>query len=242
MADRSAPALDAKERLYCAVDTADLEDALLLADLLAGEVGGFKFGNAFFTAHGPEGVRRVAAGGLGVFLDLKFHDIPSTVAGAVGAAASSGCAMLTVHASGGGAMLRAAVDAAARADGEAPLVLAVTVLTSLDDEDLHEIGQPPPLRDQVVRLALLAMRCGVGGMVCSPLEIQALRAELGPSMRLVVPGIRPVWTSVDDQKRVLSPREALEAGADILVIGRPITGADDPVAAARRIVAEIDRR
>jgi len=233
--------LTAKQRVYCAVDTADLDEALLLADLLKDDVGGFKLGKEFFTANGPDGVRRVAAFGAGIFLDLKFHDIPNTVAGAVRAASQLGCAMLTVHASGGPDMLRAAVEAAELSDGQGPMVLAVTVLTSLDDDDLAKIGQTGPLDDQVRRLALLAEHSGIGGIVCSPREIALLRAELASDVRLVVPGIRPVWTATDDQKRVLSPAEAVADGADYLVIGRPITRADDPVAAARRIVAEIGR-
>lgn len=229
-----------KDRIFCAIDTADLEAAVLLADLLTGEVGGFKLGKEFFTAHGPDGVRRIAEKGLGIFLDLKFHDIPNTVAGAVRAAGRLGCAMLTVHASGGAEMLRAAVEAAAGTEGEGPLILAVTVLTSLDDEDLAEVGQSGPARDQVRRLASLAHACGVCGMVCSPLEIKALRGAFGDDIRLVVPGIRPSWTGTDDQKRTLTPIEAVAAGADYLVIGRPITRADDPVAAARRIAQELD--
>lgn len=231
--------MQAKSRIFCAIDTADLEAAVLLADLLKGEVGGFKLGKEFFTAHGPEGVRRIAERDLGIFLDLKFHDIPNTVAGAVRAACRLGCAMLTVHASGGSEMLRAAVTAAAEPDGDGPLVLAVTVLTSLDDGDLAALGQTGPVSDQVSRLAIVARDCGVGGLVCSPLEIAGLRATVGDSARLVVPGIRPSWSGADDQKRIMTPAEAMAAGADYLVVGRPITRADDPVGAARRIVEEL---
>ena len=235
-----AEALDGKDRVFCAIDTADLEGAVLLADLLKGEVGGFKVGKEFFTAHGPDGVRRIADAGLRIFLDLKFHDIPNTVAGGVRSAGMLGCAMLTVHASGGAAMLRAAVEAAGAGDRDGPLILAVTVLTSLDDEDLEAVGQARPIADQVLRLAKLAVGCGVRGLVCSPLEIARLRAAVGDDVRLVVPGIRPSWASAGDQKRVMTPADAVSAGADYLVIGRPITGADDPVGAARRIAEELD--
>ena len=230
--------LKGRERIFCAIDTADLEAAVLLADLLKGEVGGVKLGKEFFTAHGPEGVRRIVASGLGIFLDLKFHDIPNTVAGAVRVAGRLGCDMLTVHASGGAEMLRGAV-AAAESENPSLLILAVTVLTSLDDDDLAAVGQAGPADEQVRRLAALAQGCGVRGLVCSPLEIGGLRAAMGDDIRLVVPGIRPSWAGADDQKRTMTPAEAVAAGADYLVIGRPITRADDPVAAARRIADEL---
>ena len=231
--------ISAAGRIFCAIDTAKFDDALRLAEGLAGAVGGVKLGKEFFTAHGPEGVARLAATGHRIFLDLKFHDIPNTVAGAVRAAAALGCAMLTVHASGGGAMLRAAVAAADEAGEGRPAILAVTVLTSLEDEDLFEVGQAGPVSGQVSRLGALAGLCDVDGLVASPLEVAALRRELGKDMTLVVPGVRPRWADDDDQKRVMTPAEALAAGADYLVIGRPITRADDPPAAARRIVEDI---
>ncbi|MBK1697238.1 orotidine-5'-phosphate decarboxylase [Rhodovibrio salinarum] len=234
-------------RIYAAIDTTDLDRARALTHALAGVVGGVKVGKEFFTAHGPEGIRAILDAPetrhLGLFLDLKFHDIPNTVAGAIRAAAPLAPSWLTVHASGGPAMLRAAADAAAetRCDDGRPRtrVLAVTVLTSLDDEDLEAVGQRSPVSTQVERLATLAQDNGIDGLVCSPREIALLRNRLGPDMALVVPGIRPTWSVAGDQKRVTTPRDALAAGADVLVIGRPITQAESPAAAARQIVDEI---
>ncbi|MHA1601299.1 MAG: orotidine-5'-phosphate decarboxylase [Alphaproteobacteria bacterium] len=234
-----------QKRIFVALDTPDLARATHLAAALSGVVGGVKIGKEFFTAHGPAGVNAVVRAGSGrLFLDLKFHDIPNTVAGAVRAAVSLRPTLLTVHAAGGPAMLRAAVEAAAAtATGEAnvprPRILGITVLTSLDDDDLGAVGQRGPLADQVRRLAALAQENGLDGVVCSPHEIAALRSLCGPDFLLVVPGIRPDWAAAGDQKRVLTPAEAVAAGADFLVIGRPITGADDPLAAAHRIAAEL---
>lgn len=227
------------DRIFCAVDTPKLDDAVMLADLLAGEVGAIKLGKEFFTAHGPDGVRKIAACGHKIFLDLKYHDIPNTVAGAIRAAARLNCAVLTIHASGGPAMLAAARDAAAEAGAKRPKVVAVTVLTSLDDNDLAAVGQNGPAAEQVMRLARLAETSGLDGVVCSPHEVAMLRAELGDDFALVVPGVRPDWAGADDQKRIMTPGEAVAAGADHLVIGRPITKSDDPVGAARRIAEEI---
>lgn len=230
------------DRILVALDTADLARATHLAAALSGVVGGVKIGKEFFTAHGPAGVRAVAGAGR-LFLDLKFHDIPNTVAGAVRAAVPLRPHFLTVHAAGGPAMLRAAVAAARESAEEAgvpsPRILAITVLTSLDDDDLTAVGQRGPAAEQVRRLADLARACGVDGVVCSAPEIAALRRHCGPDFLLVVPGIRPDGAAADDQKRVLTPAEAVAAGADCLVIGRPITGAPDLVAAARRIAAEL---
>jgi len=234
-------------RIYAAIDTTDLARARALSRALAGVVGGVKLGKEFFTAHGPEGVRAVVGEPetrhLGLFLDLKFHDIPNTVAGAIRAAAPLAPTWLTVHASGGPAMLRAAADAAAQATGAdgrpRTRVLAVTVLTSLDDSDLAAVGQHTPAAEQVERLGALARDHGIDGLVCSPREIARLRAALGPGVALVVPGIRPTWSVTGDQKRITTPQDALAAGANILVVGRPITQADDPAAAARRIVDEV---
>ena len=232
----------ARHRIFVAIDTPDLGRAAALARDLSGAVGGIKLGKEFFTAHGPDGVRAVA-GGERLFLDLKFHDIPNTVAGAVRAAVHRRPFMLTLHASGGRAMMEAAAEAAREAAEDAavarPLVLGVTVLTSLDGADLKAVGQKGPPGSQVERLAALAQDSGCDGVVCSPREIAALRAACGPGLKLVVPGIRPSWAASGDQKRVMTPSEALAAGADYLVIGRPITAAEDPVAAAMRIAEEL---
>lgn len=224
--------------IYCALDRPDLEGALALGRSLADVVGGLKVGLEFVTANGPGGVRRVVDLGLPVFLDVKFHDIPNTVAGAVRAAASLGIAMLTLHVAGGSAMLRAAVDAAASRDPR-PWLLGVTVLTSVDDRDLTALGVGASAADQVLRLAELARNSGLDGVICSPHEITALRRRCGSDFKLVVPGIRPQGSAADDQKRTMSPSEAAALGADALVIGRPITGARDPRAAAQAINAEI---
>jgi orotidine-5'-phosphate decarboxylase len=233
---------DPKDALFAALDTPDLGRAAALARALSGLVGGVKLGKEFFTAQGPDGVRAVA-GGERLFLDLKFHDIPNTVAGAVRAAVHMRPAMVNVHASGGPAMMQAAAEAAREAAEDAevprPLVLAVTVLTSLDDDDLAAVGQRGPACDQVLRLARLAQDSGLDGVVCSPHEIAALRGACGAGFVLMVPGIRPSWAASGDQKRVMTPAQALAAGADYLVIGRPITSADDPAGAARRIVDEL---
>jgi len=227
-------------RIFVAVDTTDSRRAVDLAADLGGLVGGLKLGKEFFTANGPQGVRRVTdAAGLPLFLDLKFHDIPNTVAAAVRAALPLQPFMLNVHAAGGGAMMRAAAEAAAQAGPSRPLVLAVTVLTSLTDDDLAAIGVASKVTEQVVRLARLARECGVDGVVCSAKEIVALRGACGPNFKLVVPGIRPASAAADDQRRVVTPGEAMALGADFLVIGRPITGASDPAAAARAIRKEI---
>ena len=226
------------ERILCAIDTADLGEALDLAQALAGRIGGLKIGKQLFTAHGPDAVARITGAGHQVFLDLKFHDIPATVAAAVAAAADLGCFVLTVHASGGPEMLRAAARATA-AIANPPLVVGVTVLTSLNDGDLDTVGQSGPVPRQVLRLAELARECGLGGVVCSPHEITALRDALGGDFKLIVPGVRPDWAGADDQKRIMTPAEAVAAGADYLVIGRPITRAADPAEAAGRIADEI---
>jgi len=225
--------------VYVALDTPDLGRARALAGLVAPHVGGLKVGLEFVTANGPAGVRAIAALGLPVFLDVKFHDIPNTVAGAIRAAAGLGAGIVNVHAAGGPAMMRAAVEAA-RAASPAMRVIAVTVLTSLGDDDLVAVGQVPPAGDQVLRLAQLARDCGLDGVVCSAHEIAPLRAALGPDFLLVVPGIRPAGSDVGDQRRIMGPAEAHRAGASILVIGRPITAASDPAAAARAIAEGLD--
>lgn len=230
-------------QILLAIDTTDVATARTQAAATRGAVGGIKLGLEFFTAHGPQGVRAVAVDGVPLFLDLKLHDIPNTVAGAVRAVTPLRPTLLTVHAGGGGAMLRAARDAAGEAAAKVgsarPRIVAVTVLTSLAEADMDAIGQRGPIADQARRLAVLAKSCGLDGVVCSPHEIAALRAECGDSFLLVVPGIRPTWAAAGDQKRVMTPAEAARLGADYLVIGRPITAADDPAAAARCIAAEV---
>ena len=227
------------ERTFVALDTTDLARALDLANSLSGHVGGMKVGKEFFTACGPDGVRAIADCGMPVFLDLKFHDIPNTVAGAVRAALPLQPYMVNVHASGGEAMMRAAAAAADEAGEGRPITLAVTVLTSMDESDLEGIGVNDSVPDQVLRLASLAQYSGLDGVVCSAREVEDLREHLGKDFKLVVPGIRPKWASNDDQKRIVTPAAAIAIGADYLVIGRPITGADDPVEAADKIAAEI---
>ena len=224
--------------VFVALDTPDLNRALALANSVKSHVGGLKVGLEFISANGPEGVRAVAALGLPVFADVKFHDIPNTVAGAVRAVAGLGVSILNVHAAGGAAMMRAALEAARGVDPRTR-VIAVTVLTSLDDSDLVATGQTPPAADQVVRLAKLAQSCGLDGVVCSAHEIAAIRKACGAGFALIVPGIRPARSDVGDQRRVMTPVEAHKAGADILVIGRPITAAPDPAQAARDISASL---
>ncbi len=222
-----------KNPVFCAVDRPDLEGALELARAVAPHVGGIKLGLEFFTAQGPRGVAAVQALGLPIFLDLKFHDIPNTVAGAVREAARLGVAMLTLHAAGGRAMLEAAVEAAAGAAAR-PWLLGVTVLTSLDAEDLAATGVAAPPAEQALRLGGLALAAGLDGLVCSPREITVLRERFGTGPRLVVPGIRPAGAG-DDQKRTMGPAETLAQGADVIVVGRPITQAAAPAEAAAGI-------
>ena len=233
-----------KNPIIVALDVARPEQALALAAQVAPAVGAFKIGKELFVSAGPDIVRKIRATGAAVFLDLKFHDIPNTVAKAVEAAVQLDVQMLTIHASGGATMMRAAEDAAqqaARAAGRpAPLVLGVTVLTSLDARDLAEVGISGDVTGQVERLAALAATAGLRGLVCSPLEIVALRKLLPAAMQLVTPGIRPAeGGQPDDQKRTLTPREALAAGASWLVIGRPIYAAENPRAAAEKILASL---
>lgn len=227
------------ERIYVALDTPDVDRAVSIAESLVGHVGGVKLGMEFYYANGPEGARAVNAVGMPLFLDLKFHDIPNTVAGAVRSTLALNPAILNVHAQGGPAMMRAAQGALDDADGVKPLLIAVTVLTSLGDEDLQAIGVNYAAEQQVVRLAKLTQSCGLGGVVCSPREIKAIRDACGPDFKLIVPGIRPDWAAVGDQKRITTPSQAIRDGADYIVIGRPITGADSPLDAAKRIADEL---
>jgi len=225
--------------VYAALDTTDLAHARRLAADLRGAVGGLKLGLEFFNAHGPDGVKSFLDMDLPVFLDLKYHDIPNTVAGACRAAARLGVSILNVHAQGGMAMMTAARDAVKEVSPATKLI-AVTLLTSIGDDDLPSLGLTPPVGDQVLRLAALARASGLDGVVCSAHEIARLRAELGPDFLLVVPGIRPMGSDMGDQKRVMGPKEARDAGASILVIGRPITGAPDPAMAARDIAKSLE--
>ncbi|MGB0670302.1 MAG: orotidine-5'-phosphate decarboxylase [Rhodospirillales bacterium] len=238
---QAAAPIAAKDRVYVAVDTPDIDRALDLTESLSGLVGGIKLGKEFFTANGPEGVYRLLVHGLPVFIDLKYHDIPNTVAGAVRSALPLGPTMLNVHCTGGEAMMKAAVEAADGANsGRRPLILGVTVLTSLSDEDLGAVGIAGPVIEQVVRLARLAKASGLDGVVCSAKECMSIRGACGADFKLVVPGIRPAWADKGDQKRVVTPSEAVALGADYLVIGRPITGAANPADAAKRIVDELE--
>jgi len=232
-----SPALSSNP-VFVALDTTDFDHARKLAADLGSAIGGLKLGLEFFNAHGPGGVRPFVEMGAPVFLDLKYHDIPNTVAGAARAAAKLGVSILNLHAQGGAAMMRAGLEAA-KSISPSTRVIAVTMLTSLADEDLPALGLQPPVGDQVLRLAMLARQCGLDGVVCSAHEIARLRRELGPDFLLVVPGIRPAGSALGDQRRVMGPAEALAAGANILVIGRPITGAPDPAQAARDIAQSL---
>ena len=222
--------------VFVALDTPSLDRARALVQSLKPFVGGVKLGLEFYGANGPDGVRAIVSAGVPVFLDLKLHDIPNTVAGAMRALAPLGAAIINVHASGGAAMMRAAAEAARNVERSAK-VIAVTVLTSLEDQELRAIGVSGTALEQAVRLAILAKECDLDGVVCSPLEIAAVRAACGAPFLIVTPGVRPAGGELGDQQRVMTPRQAIEAGADILVIGRPITGAPDPVQAARQIAA-----
>jgi orotidine-5'-phosphate decarboxylase len=225
------------EKIIVALDVATSKDALRISSLLAEDVGLFKIGLQIYTAEGPALVRSISSLGPKVFLDLKLHDIPNTVAKAVAAAGKFGVRMLTIHLSGGSEMIRAAV--AARSNEM--LILGVTVLTSSTDETLAEIGIAGKTSDQVLRLARLGVASGIDGLVASPHEARMLRAEFGDEIKIVTPGIRPAGSDPGDQKRFATPREAVDAGADYLVIGRPITGASDPKAAVQRVVEELAR-
>lgn len=236
--------LSLRNPVFCALDTTDLTQATRLAARLGDTVGGLKLGLEFFTAQGRKGVEQVRkAGDCPIFLDLKFHDIPNTVAGAVRAAAQLRVSIVNVHAAGGRTMMRAAARAAAEAAEEfavpRPMVLAVTVLTSMDDADLLETGVDRPVEDQVRAMAELVHECGLDGVVCSPHEASTLRADRGPSFKLLCPGVRPHWAGADDQKRIMTPADAIAAGADYLVVGRPITAAADPIGAAQNIISEL---
>ena len=238
--------ISAKDRLIVALDVPDRASALTLVEQLSGLVGMFKIGSQLFTAEGPDLVREIVRGGEKVFLDLKFHDIPNTVAGAVESAARLGVSILNVHTLGGSEMMRAA----AHAVGDRgllwitrPAVLGVTVLTSMDKADLADVGIPSDLSAEVVRLATLAQDSGLDGIVASPHEIRLIRECITAERFIILtPGIRPAWSAKGDQKRIATPADAIRDGADFLVIGRAITDSDNPRAAAERILEEINSK
>jgi orotidine-5'-phosphate decarboxylase len=230
--------MDANDRLIVALDVFSAPEAQKIVQSIGEAARTFKVGKQLFVSEGPAIVRELVAAGRQVFLDLKFHDIPNTVGLAVKAAAELKVAMLTVHASGGSKMLRAAVEAA-RSAAAKPQVLAVTVLTSMSDQDVEEVGFSGTARDQVLRLAALARNVGCNGVVASPRECAEVRRELGEGFAIVTPGIRPAGSQKGDQERTATPAEAIRAGASHIVVGRPITVAADPKAAARAIIEEI---
>ena len=231
---------DARNNLIVALDLADANKALALVQQLGDTVTFYKVGKELFTAVGPSIVRELVDSGKKVFLDLKFHDIPNTVAGAVRSASALGVSLLTVHASGGSKMLQAAAEAAAQS-ATRPIILAVTVLTSLALEDLGEIGISGTVEAQVLRLSALALNAGCGGIVASAQESSRLRQSLGDRFTLVTPGIRPDGGIAADQARVVTPELAIRSGANYLVVGRPITAADHPKDAALTILRQIER-
>jgi orotidine-5'-phosphate decarboxylase len=228
--------------LLVALDVDSAASARALADRLRGSVGGFKIGSRLFTTEGPSIVRELTSRGDRVFLDLKFHDIPNTVAGAVAAAAELGVWMVNVHASGGRAMMHAAREAlgraAERSGRDRALLIGVTVLTSLDRSAITQVGFERPVAEQVERLAVLAQEAGMDGVVASPQEITLIRQRCGPDFAIVTPGIRGGGDRRDDQSRTMTAADALAAGATYLVVGRPVIGAPDPRAAAEQIAAE----
>jgi len=228
-------------QIIVALDVDSRAEALSLVHRLKGQVGLFKIGSQLFTSEGPELVREIVRLGEQVFLDLKFHDIPNTVTKAVLAAAGLGVSMLTLHTGGGLKMMSAAADALKqmRSNQARPQLLGVTVLTSMADEDLAQIGVNVRVESQVGRLAKLAEEAGLDGVVASPSELRPLRGQLGRAMKIVTPGIRPAGSKADDQSRVATPAAALQAGANYLVIGRPITASADPLASLEKILNEL---
>ncbi len=238
------PQTSAADRLAVALDVPDLARARGLLEALRGVPGWLKVGSELFTASGPDALA-AAQRHARVFLDTKLHDIPNTVAGAVAAAARQGVAMLTLHAAGGGAMLRAAregaLEGASAAGCEPPLLLAVTVLTSFGPPELKEVGVAGGVDEQVARLVDVALAAGLDGVVASPREAAAVRRRAGDALRIVTPGIRPAAWPRDDQNRTATAAEAIRAGADVLVVGRPVVAAADPGAAARMLVCEIEQ-
>jgi orotidine-5'-phosphate decarboxylase len=232
------------KKLILALDVENQREAERVTDLLRGKVGAFKVGSELFTANGPAVVEMIQEKGEKVFLDLKFHDIPNTVAKATEQVCKLGVFMLNLHASGGSEMMRAAhaavQNAAAQTKRARPILLAVTVLTSLNESILaQELSIERPLSEQVAHLARMAQDAGLDGVVASPQEIREIRAACGKDFLIVTPGVRPVWAAAGDQKRIMTPKEAIQAGADYIVVGRPILAAPDPAAAAERILSEM---
>jgi len=236
--------LKPSERILCALDTTNVEEAAILAGELSPHVGGIKLGLKFFGANGPQGFLEVAKANRNIFLDLKLHDIPNTVAKTIHALMPLGPKIMTIHTAGGSAMMKAASEAAtlaAKNEGcERPIIVGVTILTSLDNEDIEAIGFQNKVSMQVVKLARLAKESGLDGVVCSPHEIKLIKESCGADFKLVVPGIRPAGSDTGDQKRVMTPEEAVSLGADYLVIGRPITKSDNPAQSAQLIANEIN--
>lgn len=236
---------DVTRKIIFALDVANLGEAKRFVKLLKDKVAFFKIGLELYTAYGPESIKVVQGEGGKVFLDLKFHDIPQTVSRAAAAAVKQGVAMLNVHAAGGLEMMQMTVESCRKTAQELhcspPLILGVTILTSLDEGNLSQIGLSGPLKERVVSLAELAKSAGLNGVIASPQEISLIRQKCEPSFLIVTPGIRPAFSQVekDDQKRMMTPKEAIAAGADFIVLGRPIRMAPDPVAAMEKVIAEI---
>ena len=230
------------QKIICALDTSNFLVAQKITRKLRNHLGGIKVGKEFFTAHGPEGIKTISKEGLPIFLDLKFHDIPNTVAKAISNIVRLKPAMTTIHATGGAEMIKAAVKAnkiiAKKNNIKRPYILAVTVLTSLDKSDMVSLGSEKNIQTLTLRLAKLAKRNGADGIICSPKELKILRFKLGKNFKIVVPGIRPNRKKNDDQKRTMTPKQALDLGADYVVIGRPITESDNPVLAVKKIINE----
>jgi orotidine-5'-phosphate decarboxylase len=232
--------ISTRERLIVALDVSSSADALKIVSSLGDSVQTYKVGMQLYTAEGPKIVRDLISAGKTVFLDLKYHDIPNTVAAAVREAAHLGVSMMTVHASGGTKMLRAAADGA-RSSNSPPKILAVTVLTSMDEDDLHEIGVSGQPVDQVFKLASIALAAGCDGIVSSAREVRNLRTSFGQSFLAITPGVRPAGAAHGDQARVVTPAEAIAAGATHIVVGRPITAAPNPAATVARVLEEIEK-
>jgi len=234
--------MDSKKKIIVALDTIDISQALALTKLIP-DVGAFKLGLEYFCANGPEGINKISETGIKIFLDLKFHDIPNTVAGAIKASLNMEPYMMTVHLSGGYNMLHRTMEEVkeycAKNSLKIPLILGVSVLTSIDDNDFTSLGLIGKVEDQVIRLAKLAKDADLDGMVCSAKELKRVKKKMGKNLILVTPGIRPAGGIMNDQKRITTPSQAISDGADFLVIGRPITEAIDPVRALNNISLEI---